>query len=109
MYWRRFNQWQYEMLRRSSYYGSRLLRFDYPMAARAPKMVKHDKSQNYIKKLEQWRECAHEAKFTNHMIDYKLSKDNFFVDQDGNTILDLSMQGGSMALGYNPDALIDAR
>lgn len=96
-------------MRQVSKYPSKLFRFEYPIAARNPKMVKHDKSQTYIKKLEQWRQCAHEASFTNHIIDYTQSKDNYFVDFDGNTVLDLGMQGGVLALGYNPDALIDAR
>lgn len=109
MYWRRFNQFNLELLREASKIPSRFLRFGYPVAPRHPKVKSAGKTDKYLKKLEQWKQIAHEAQFCDQLVNYKLSKDNFIVDEDGNTILDLSMQGGLLALGYNPDALINAR
>ncbi|MFS8160253.1 MAG: hypothetical protein ACMG6E_08615 [Candidatus Roizmanbacteria bacterium] len=37
----------------------------------------------------------------------KKSKGNFFVDLDGNIILDLNCNLASLPLGYNHDALIN--
>lgn len=39
----------------------------------------------------------------------KKSKGNFFKDIDGNVILDLHCNYGTLALGYNHDAIINAR
>jgi 4-aminobutyrate aminotransferase-like enzyme len=40
-------------------------------------------------------------------INYKSSKGNYFVDVDGNKVLDLNTQNGGLALGYNHEALIN--
>ena len=37
----------------------------------------------------------------------KKSKGNFFVDLDGNVVLDLNCNMNSLPLGYNHDALIN--
>lgn len=39
----------------------------------------------------------------------KKSKGNFFTDVDGNVILDLHCNFSTLPLGYNHDALINAR
>ena len=46
---------------------------------------------------------------TQQVTNLRLSKGNFFKDQDGNTILDLFMSGGRMPLGYNHRYLVDSR
>lgn len=42
-------------------------------------------------------------------IDYKKSKGNYFVDIDGNVVLDLHCNHSSMPLGYNHDVYVNAR
>jgi 4-aminobutyrate aminotransferase/(S)-3-amino-2-methylpropionate transaminase len=42
-------------------------------------------------------------------VNLKKSKGNFFVDIDGNRILDLHCNFSSVPLGYNHDALVNAR
>lgn len=42
-------------------------------------------------------------------VNVKKSKGNFFVDLDGNVVLDLNCNMNSLPLGYNHDALINAR
>jgi len=74
-----------------------------------PKVYSVEKSYDHTRKMNLWTEVSEEGSYANSMVDYKLSKNNYVVDIDGNRRLDLSMQGGMLALGYNPDALIDAR
>ena len=109
MYWRRFNQSQIELYRNVSQYVSKAFRFQYPMDYLHPKVISPDKSYEHTKKMNLWTEISHEGGFANSLVNYKLSKGNYMVDIDGNRLLDLSMQGGMLALGYNPDALIDTR
>lgn len=45
---------------------------------------------------------------TKYFVDYKRSRGNYFQDVDGNTILDLTSGGGSLALGYNHPDLVKA-
>lgn len=109
MYWRRFNQSQLELYRNVSKYVSKAFRFQYPMDYLHPKVLSVDKSYEHSRKLNLWTEVSEEGAFADSFVDYKLSKNNYMVDVDGNRMLDLSMQGGMLALGYNADALIDAR
>lgn len=109
MLFRSLMQRKLEVLRGMSKYIAKCSRWQYVIPARNPKIKNADKSEKYLQSYDQWKASAHEAIFADAMVDYKLSKDNFMVDQDGNQILDLSMQGGMLALGYNPDKLIDAR
>lgn len=46
---------------------------------------------------------------TQRFINFKQSKGNYFVDVDGNTILDLNASASGQILGYNHDDLINAR
>lgn len=109
MYWRRFNQSQLELYRNVSKYVSKAFRFQYPMDWLHPKVASIEKSTEHSRKLNLWTEVSEEGGFARAFVDYKQSKNNYMVDVDGNRRLDLSMQGGMLALGYNPDALIDAR
>jgi 4-aminobutyrate aminotransferase/(S)-3-amino-2-methylpropionate transaminase len=108
MLFRSLSQKKLEILRGVSKYIAKISRWQYVIPARNPIIRNATKSVKYLQNYDQWKASAHEAIFADAMVDYKLSKNNFFVDQDGNQILDLSMQGGMLALGYNPDALIDA-
>jgi 4-aminobutyrate aminotransferase / (S)-3-amino-2-methylpropionate transaminase len=40
-------------------------------------------------------------------IDFKKSKGNYFVDVDGNVVLDLHCNYGSLPLGYNHDVYVN--
>ena len=42
-------------------------------------------------------------------VNFKQSKGNYFVDIDGNTILDMNASASGQILGYNHDDLIHAR
>jgi len=62
-----------------------------------------------IKLIEEAKEYSNEVDFLSNFIDLKRSKGNFFKDADNNTILDLSMNGNSLPLGYNHDEFINKR
>lgn len=53
-------------------------------------------------------EVIHDLK-VQRFIDAKKSKGNFFVDVDGNVVLDLHCNFSSLPLGYNHDAFVNVR
>lgn len=59
--------------------------------------------------MKEAEEFSNEVGFVMNFIDLKRSKGNFYKDADNNTILDLSMGGNSMPLGYNHDEFINKR
>lgn len=109
LYWRKINQCQLEAIRDVSTVVCKFFRFQYPVDYLHPKVKNVKKTEKYLHKLKEWSHYTHETLFTEALVDYKLSKGNFIVDHDGNRILDLSMQGGLLPLGYNPGPLIDTR
>lgn len=62
-----------------------------------------------LKLIEEAKGYSNETAFIANFIDLKRSKGNFFKDADNNTVLDLSMSGNSLPLGYNHDDLINKR
>ena len=109
MFFREFNQRNLQILRKISNYTAKLWRWEYTINARNPVIKSSTKSQKYLDKLSNWSDIAYEGQFADGLVDYKASRGNFIIDEDGNQILDLSMQGGQLALGYNPDPLIFSR
>lgn len=53
--------------------------------------------------------CAESASQMHRFINFKKSKNNFFVDVNGNTLLDLNAAAHGQVVGYNHDDLINAR
>lgn len=62
-----------------------------------------------LKLIEEAKGYSTETEFISNYNDLKRSKGNFLKDADNNTILDLSMSGNSLPLGYNHDDLINKR
>jgi len=109
MYFRQFYQKQLEIYRACSRIACKAFRFEYPMDHLAPRVLNYEHTDKYTEKASLWKECAHESNFLESFVDYKQSKGNFLVDIDGNTMLDLTSNGGLLALGYNHTALVTAR
>jgi 4-aminobutyrate aminotransferase-like enzyme len=63
----------------------------------------------------QHQEAIHSAGFLDQadsqqrFINFKASKGNYFVDTDGNTVLDMNASAAGQILGYNNDDLVNAR
>ena len=51
---------------------------------------------------------SYQERYTRY-INFKQSKGNYFVDVDGNTVLDLNASAAGQVLGYNHDDLVNAR
>ena len=109
MFFRELNQKQLRILRKVSNYTAKLWRWESAISPRDPVVKNADRTQRYADKAQIWNKNAHEAQFMDGFVSYNSSRDNFIIDPDGNQILDLSMQGGNLAFGYNPDPLIFTR
>jgi len=88
---------------------SRVFRFQFPNDHQNPRVIAQFPGAKHLAAIEQ-ADATQQYDVSGdaglRYIDLKKSKGNFFVDVDGNTILDLN---NSLALGYNHDVLINAR
>jgi len=109
MYWRKFTKKNLDIYREATKLTSKLFRFGHPLAYVKPSMKHVERSYEYVAAVTDLKKMTREGEFVNSIVDYKKSKGNFLVDVDGNVMLDLVAHGGLLPLGYNADALINAR
>lgn len=92
--------------------NSRFLRFAYPHDAGAPYVATQYPGRNHLENLDSLQSSTTEVEYHNAMrsfINFKKSKGNYFVDTDGNTILDLNAAASGFVLGYNEDDAVNSR
>jgi 4-aminobutyrate aminotransferase-like enzyme len=86
------------------------LRFQYPHDYNKPQIKGSFPGPKHLEALTSSPSISHEN-FTQmqRFINIKKSKGNYFVDTDGNVVLDLHCNYGSLPLGYNHDAFINVK
>lgn len=88
-------------------------RFQYPHEYSKPSIVSSfpgDAHLESIKQLENptFTDVDYHEKMQ-RFVNFKKSKGNYFVDTDGNTVLDMNAAQSGLVLGYNNDDLVNAR
>ncbi|CAI2367744.1 unnamed protein product [Moneuplotes crassus] len=109
MFWREFNQKNWQLVRKVTNFSSKTLGLPFAVALRNPTVVNADYTSSHSKPVNEWMKTSLEDKLAGHLFDYKKSRGNFVCDYEGNEILDLAMQGGNLAFGYNPNSFLHLR
>lgn len=78
------------------------MRFEFPHDPSAIHLKTRFPSENHLQAIVK-------GETTQRFVNCKQSKGNYFVDTEGNTILDLNASASGQVLGYNHDDLINAR
>ena len=106
MYWRKAYQWKLSTLREVSRVVPMPYEFQFISDDVVPKMVNLANLDTYMETVKEMNNITHETEFSMPFVNYKKSKGNFFVDVDGNRVLDLTGNSGLNAVGYNHKALV---
>lgn len=109
MFWREFNQRNWQLVRKVTSFSTKTLGLPVAVALRNPTVVNADYTDSHSKPVNEWMKTSLEDKLAGNLFNYKKSRGNFLVDHEGNELLDLSMQGGNLAFGYNPNSFLHLR
>ncbi len=77
-----------------------------------PHMVSQYPGKKYLESLDNLQSQVSEDDYSSALksfVNFKQSKGNYFVDVDGNTVLDLNAGAAGFTLGYNADDAVNSR
>jgi hypothetical protein len=97
-----------ELLRQLSNLGARVTSLIKPIEALGPKLSNAHATSKYLEENVSQEETNEKLLTSNSSIRKDLSRGSFFIDNDGNQILDLAMDKGTMPLGYNSKVLMES-
>jgi len=97
-----------ELLRQLSNLGARVTSLIKPIEALGPKLLNAHATSKYLEENVSQEETNEKLLTSNSSIRKDLSRGSFFIDNDGNQILDLAMDKGTMPLGYNSKVLMES-
>mmetsp|Transcript_23592 Transcript_23592/g.41817 ORF Transcript_23592/g.41817 Transcript_23592/m.41817 type:complete len:469 (+) Transcript_23592:26-1432(+) len=87
---------------------ARASRYTQPNEPAKPHVVTQVPGPKSIELLSDMQTLTQDYRTVRFFVDYAKSVGNYVADADGNLLLDLHAQGGSLALGYNHPALVKA-